>query len=765
MKIIGTAKFKNFDKLLTWHDDNAIEGCQAFMDAVKEELDKRYPGQRRSNRSDTDGYIIHAAAEDMYKVVQDTFFSVNDETRARWEKQEWDRKKENAQTQLKRFQEFASSFEQPLNIGYMSELFAYAYFGNPRKGIVIPAPKEYLDYEPCPDYSNTTLPQLRAALGVEGKDTETSGWLPATVSGVEVTHSQMETLRQQQLDAKAELNAKLKQVRDCETEELANMKAEIAEMQANLKKRQDELMLDLEVKMDEAETKLDQLKAQIFMLDSQIYAIQCFAGETVNFSHVRTGANAPDTTPVIIYQKLRHLDEELGRMVSIYNIEWNELNMFEEFLRHSPAALDVFAPDERCITLVRISKTNTQIGRSARFPYSNMLQNYEYYHGRTVGIIIRNGENLYLGWTDEDRIYIQDDFIISRTVTQVTPAEPQDVTYSSELAARRAEREERKKEYAKRMDILNGVVSRAFVFNILHGIIKNTNWLPLPAGESLTKPSAFVRYSLADMCLEDHRFADFDKLIAMANADIAEGDPLLVTQYLHPDRGMYVRNDRGRGYNDRTHDVMAEDCTIYPVNLIEYDEPETVTRYKYKRDKFPGLPADTEWHYAETKCPENLSPDCVILDSYEKQDSRIFISLEKDNWRCSERAPRANFQLYSDEYINLAFMNSVWLSWAINTKNLGNWRIKGTSIHYAHGIRYLNTAIDFVRKREEEEKAAIDAVDPEICKNPEWPLLLSDWKFMLSQDKSKRSVRNITPFQAKRFAKWVQDGMPGRQTA
>ena len=34
---------------------------------------------------------------------------------------------------------------------------------------------------------------------------------------------------------------------------------------------------------------------------------------------------------------------------------------------------------------------------------------------------------------------------------------------------------------------------------------------------------------------------------------------------------------------------------------------------------------------------------------------------------------------------------------------------------------------------------------------------------MLSRDKDKRSVRTITAFQAKRFVKWVADGMPGRQ--
>ena len=38
-----------------------------------------------------------------------------------------------------------------------------------------------------------------------------------------------------------------------------------------------------------------------------------------------------------------------------------------------------------------------------------MLESYEKYHGHTIGILVRDGDNLYIGWTDEDRIRISDD--------------------------------------------------------------------------------------------------------------------------------------------------------------------------------------------------------------------------------------------------------------------------------------------------------------------------------------------------------------------
>ena len=65
---------------------------------------------------------------------------------------------------------------------------------------------------------------------------------------------------------------------------------------------------------------------------------------------------------------------------------------------------------------------------------------------------------------------------------------------------------------------------------------------------------------------------------------------------------------------------------------------------------------------------------------------------------------------------------------------------------YAYAIRYLKTAMDYIRKREAQEEALIDAVDPEICKDPDWPLKLSQWKL-------DKQVRAVTPYQAKRFAK------------
>ena len=54
--------------------------------------------------------------------------------------------------------------------------------------------------------------------------------------------------------------------------------------------------------------------------------------------------------------------------------------------------------------------------------------------------------------------------------------------------------------------------------------------------------------------------------------------------------------------------------------------------------------------------------------------------------------------------------------------------------------------MDFIKKREVEEKHLIDGIDSSVCVDSEWPLKLTEWKLA-------NNVKNITAYQAKRFVK------------
>ena len=89
--------------------------------------------------------------------------------------------------------------------------------------------------------------------------------------------------------------------------------------------------------------------------------------------------------------------EDLGK----FAIMWPQEEIgtsIEKALAKSDLLLDAFAPAAKCISLIRYSETGKVI--AAHEKLNNCLATYELLHGNQVAILIRNGENLYIGWTD-----------------------------------------------------------------------------------------------------------------------------------------------------------------------------------------------------------------------------------------------------------------------------------------------------------------------------------------------------------------------------
>ena len=466
----------------------------------------------------------------------------------------------------------------------------------------------------------------------------------------------------------------------------------------------------------------------------------------------------------------------------------------------------MFAPNERCITLVRLSKTGTLIARDDKDPYSNLLKDYDYYHGTTVGIIIRNGENLYMGWTDESRVHIADDLIVSQVTTETTPYKEEESSrlFHSEMVAER----EKEQQERNRKELLDEIISRTFVYNILQGIVDNSDILPLPKGVTLNKQSEYVQYAVADKWLKDTRFGSFTEIIKKGNERVTKGDMLLTTQRISAVQSSVFggrayglgtwENNRGRGDRNITHDCSISDCTLYKANLVEWDKPYerfeialhssswTIgegERYKDSWSKTTLNDRDFYWYVRGvepttneagelvytvgkvdedgnyTKWVDNTFNNDRIIDYTIKKrwtihTRHVYVSCEKEDakWRGTEA--RANVEVMDGEFINLMYLDSVLLEWVINNRELGGWNVGGAHANYAFAIRYLNMALEHVRKRERVEEENIDAVDESICKNPEWPHILTEFKL-------EKQVREITPYQAKRFAKWYAENGKG----
>lgn len=585
--------------------------------------------------------------------------------------------------------QYADEFEIPFDLVVLEETYGIIRLG--KNAYVIP--KEYLDIREYTDYSELSLAEMKK---LTGKETDLAN--PEEQITIKETKASL-VEKEQQLQSMQEQRKELERQ---QKEELEKIKREI---EAKYKEKQD-LIRQAKEALDQ---QIEQLKNQLFVLDTELYAIQCFNGETITFTKLRSGRAAAIEEPVVLHQKIRYLDEELARMVSIYGIGEESTGLFEHYLQSCDYAAEFFAPGEKSISLIQLSRTGTTYVPSDK--HKNMLEEYEIYHGNMIGILIRNGENVYIGWTDADRVNIEDENIY------YTPGRKE---YQYEEKAEEKIKAPKKEE----------VASRYFVYAILQGVIHQKSMLQIPKEEQfLSGNRKYILFNATEGLLEDSRFGLFSDIIKRCNVNIQKEDKILTIQYLRDEK-----NSRGRGYHDRTHDVRIQDATIYSVNLVEKETVPVIT-YEY--------PFHGEWHKSSirkhTGC--SLSDDVRNVREEERTYYTYYVSLPK---MYSERDARANFAVEEDEFINLTFLNSVWVKYAIQNRKVGRLFIGGKEVSYAYAMRYLNTALEYLRNREKQEKELIMKYSYLL---PEWEVALSEWKL-------KNNVHSITDYQAKRFAKY-----------
>lgn len=557
-------------------------------------------------------------------------------------------------------------------------------------------PKWAIEKELLKDYSDIALAEIRTMKMLDGMGT---GIIPvgsalSTVSQASIK-AQIDEVNAKHSDLKTEMD----DVKNAKKGELAKMQAEIDKMMAKLEAKKQDMLAELLEKEEFLNAEMKKMKQELYMLESEIYSIRCFLGEVVDFVKLRSGAPAPVNAPVTLFQKMRFLDEELGKLVSVYGFDFDDIKLFERLLQKREDIVDVFCPNDKCVSLVRISKTNSYY---AYDDIKEMLCEFEVYHGMTIGILIRNGENLYIGWTDDEKINIHNDnFFYTPDTKQV---DEEDVSKHETTS-------------------VTEMVSRYFVFSILQGALCNTDIIALPeeVKADFTRPSEYIIYSVADTWLTDNRYGTFADMVARCNSRIVAGDDILSIEWNgdgKSERGIlggygYTRSFE-RDHNDsrRTGDVAVHDGAIYKIRLVEKDEEA-----KWESDKIK--------YFVSLKKNDNMGYVYRGGDFHERQ-----------------RDAYALFRVYTDEFINLTYMNSTWLKYCITTQNLGSGKDRLT--HFAETVRYLNRALKFVKEREVEEAKWLG----------QYVEITDDMWAALSEWKLEKNVRSINDYQAKRFAKW-----------
>lgn len=199
-------------------------------------------------------------------------------------------------------------------------------------------PKWAINKEHLVDYTDVALSELRAKALTGDK----AGIVPV---GSELATMSQLAVREQISEAEAlqlAYNAEKDDIENARVEGLEELQRELETLQAKLEAKKQALLEVFYKKQAELEEKMKQLKSELYILESEIYSIRCFLGEVVDFIQLRKGNPAPVDAPITLFQKMRFLDDELGKLVSVYDFDFGDVKLFEKLLQTRDDILDVF---------------------------------------------------------------------------------------------------------------------------------------------------------------------------------------------------------------------------------------------------------------------------------------------------------------------------------------------------------------------------------------------------------------------------------------
>lgn len=446
---------------------------------------------------------------------------------------------------------------------YMKDDFA-AVIGYNGKRFALPS--ELVPVIPLTDYSSVAGSRLKIAL--VGKGGSRGMMLPDVPgeSGLEIRKKKSETE-----ESLLKLAEEEKAIKDCTSGAMADLKKQLDELTKKIEERQKQLMEELKKKQDELAKKKRELEKELFILETQIYGIRCYLGETVSFYTIREGNPAPKDAPVVIYQKIRFLDEELGKHLALfaYGAHEDDKEQLLNILKHRDDIADLLCPGPKSISAVKISRTGKVKGASETI--ANMLEDYDMYHGNQLAVIIRNGEQIHISWLDADKISVSDDNVFFRPGTQDGTEE--DAIEEKDPFLRRM-REERRAEQEKKAR--KEMLSRWFFFAVLQGVLDNTSLLSLPEKVSITDMSSpYIVFSMAEGWIPESRYGSFaDMLQRSENIPFKKGDFVMTGMGIERDDRRSGRtagawdNNRGIGSKNRTWGVSLPEREIIPINKV-----------------------------------------------------------------------------------------------------------------------------------------------------------------------------------------------------
>lgn len=247
---------------------------------------------------------------------------------------------------------------------------------------------------------------------------------------------------------------------------------------------------------------------------------------------------------------------------------------------------------------------------------------------------------------------------------------------------------------------LSLVQSRYYLFNLIMGLIERNEILQLDHVPTNMFSDTGIIWSNADSQITDSTYVELGEIIPILNKYSKTDDPIYVLNSF-TDRAKYTgrygggTTQRGRGDNALTDSTSVEEGL----------------------NKIRGIDYFSDFTY------------------------RFYVGGVKWLWSAYESKVKPSLYIEEDEFINLKFLNSKLINYYIHTKRIGRISNSGRYVDYSHMLPIL-----FEMKKALEEQEKIDRLH----------IVAQDYDLnLLTSFKILHDVRVVTPYQAKRYSKWV----------
>lgn len=247
---------------------------------------------------------------------------------------------------------------------------------------------------------------------------------------------------------------------------------------------------------------------------------------------------------------------------------------------------------------------------------------------------------------------------------------------------------------------LSLVQSRYYLFNLILGLIERNEILQLDHVPTNIFADTGIIWSNADSQIADSTYVELGKIIPILNKYSKTDDPIYVLNSF-TDRAKYTgrygggTTQRGRGDNALTDSTSVEEGL----------------------NKIRGIDYFSDFTY------------------------RFYVGGVKWLWSAYESKVKPSLYIEEDEFINLKFLNSKLINYYIHTKRIGRISNSGRYVDYSHMLPILFGIKKALEEQEEVDRLHIVAQDYDLN-------LLTSFKIL-------HDVRVVTPYQAKRYSKWV----------